>query len=67
MLNDPNAIQHVMNGQTTTYHLEESLREFLRLVTGMRFITQCFGLPPNIITSAGKGIIYADGETPTSV
>lgn len=34
MLNDPKAIAHVLGGQTTTYHLEESLREFLRMVTG---------------------------------
>jgi len=34
MLNDANAIQHVLKGQTTSYGLEDSLRQFLRLVTG---------------------------------
>ena len=40
MINDPNAIQHVLSKQTTVYHLESSLREFLRVVTGKVF---CMG------------------------
>ncbi|KAF8523828.1 cytochrome P450 [Gautieria morchelliformis] len=38
MLNDPKAIAHVLQGQTTSYHLEESLRQFLSLVTGKGII-----------------------------
>jgi len=34
VLNDAHAIQHVLKGQTTSYVLDKSLREFLRLVTG---------------------------------
>ncbi|EJT99567.1 cytochrome P450 [Dacryopinax primogenitus] len=34
MLNDANAIQHVLRGQTISWGLEDSLRQFLRLVTG---------------------------------
>ncbi|KZO94479.1 cytochrome P450 [Calocera viscosa TUFC12733] len=34
VLNDANAVQHVLKGQTTSYLLDKSLREFLRLVTG---------------------------------
>ena len=34
MLNDPKAISQVLHGQTTSYHLEESLRQFLTMVTG---------------------------------
>lgn len=44
MINDPNAIQHILQGQTTTYHLEESLREFLRVVTGIAFALTSFTL-----------------------
>ena len=34
MLNDPKAIAHVLQGQTTAYHLEESVREFVRMIAG---------------------------------
>lgn len=34
MLNDPKAISHVLQGQTISYHIEESLRQFLIMVTG---------------------------------